>query len=524
MSQRCLSMRKLKEVLRLKLDCKLTNRQIARAVSISPSTVSYYVTAFNKSGLSWPYSSTITEQQLIDNLYPHCKQLQSSKERNKLAEPNYTEIHNLLRRKGITLQLLWKEYCESSNKKVYSYSEYCRRYREYKKTISPSMRQVYRYGEKCFVDYAGPKIAIYDKTSKTMREAIIFVGVLGASNYTYVEATYSKSLPDWLGSHTRMLHYFGGVPKLIVPDNEKSGVKDACYYEPDLNPQYAALARHYNCAILPTRPGKPQDKAKVETAVQITERWILAKLRNITFYSLGELNASIKTMLLELNQKPFQKLPGSRESVFNSKEKDCLTPLPSTAYEYADIKNKIVRLDYHLEIDGHYYSVPYYLANKKVEYHLSSNTLQVFYQGLLIASHIRSSQRGHSTTRLEHMPTSHRQQTQWSREKFLAWAGGIGPHAHAIAQYHINNQKHPECCYRIHLGLMNLTKLYSATRFELACKYALSVKTYSFRSIKSILKNHLEQSKELDEISEDIHNITHQNIRGPNYYLKQQEH
>jgi transposase len=517
-------MRKLKDILRLKFDCNLTNRQIARAVAASPSTVSYYVTAFNQAGLEWPLDESFSERQLIESLAPYCKQLQSGNYSNKKAIPDYQYIHKSLKTKGVTLLLLWQEYRDINKQLTYSYTEYCRRYREFKKSVSPNMRQSYTYGEKCFVDYAGPRVEIFDEATGNTRAAMIFVGVLGASNYTYVEATWTRSLADWLGSHSRMLSSFGAVPKIIIPDNEKSAVKDACYYDPELNPQYAELAAHYNCAIIPARPRHPQDKAKVETAVQITERWILAKLRDIKFYSLSSLNDAIKKLLQELNQKPFQKLPGSRQQLFNDHEKSQLMPLPSLPYEYSVIKRKKVRLDYHLELDGHYYSVPYQMANKTVEYHLSNNLIRIFYDGILIASHPRSNNKGHSSTQVEHMPSSHRAQVQWTPNRFLCWGQAIGEYATKVAKYHIDTQHNPECCYRINLGLMNLVKRYSATRFELACRYAVSINGMSFKSIKSILANRLENTiYASNDGPYEENKMIHHNIRGSKYYLQQQE-
>ena len=518
MCQEKLSMRRLREVLRLKLDCDLSNRKIGRAVGISPSTVSYYVRAFQDSQLTWPLADSFDDDQLVQALQPHCRQLQAPL--HQKVTPDYADIYMALKQKILTKQTLWQEYKDKHGAQAYSYSEFCRRYKRWLKTQNPSLRQRYVAGEKCFVDYAGPTVPIINAQTGEIRKAYIFIGVLGASNYTYAEATLSRQIPDWLGSHTRMLNFFGGVPTLVIPDNEKAGVNKACYYDPELNPNYAAWAAHYSTTVLPTRPAKPQDKAKVETAVQIVERWILARIRDLQFFSLPELNAAISELLNELNEKPFQKLPGSRSSQFQSIEQEKLKPLPAYPYEFTRIKRVKVKLDYHIEVEGHHYSVPYKYMSETVEYHLKNGIINVFFKGKRIASHIKHTTQGEYTTCDEHMPHAHRKYQSWSPQAFISWANKLGPSANQVAIHIINTQPHPECCQRIHHGLVRLAKFVSTERFEKACCYAIKHKIICYKSIKSILDNHLEAQFNEGQSDEDFTSTQHSNLRGNIYYLE----
>jgi len=511
-------MRKLREVLRLKYDCQLTNRQIGAAAKTSASTVSYYTRAFMASGLCWPLEETLSDDELVQKLEPYCSQLKTKQIRKVL--PDFAAMHQELKRKGITQQLLYEEYKSQHSDNAYSYSEYSRRYRQWKKRCKASLRQTYKAGEKCFVDYAGPKVTLYNSESGVTHEAVIFIGVLGASNYTYAEATLTRSIPDWLGSHQRMFEFFGGVPKMVIPDNEKAGVKSACYYDPELNPNYCAFAAHYQTTVLPTRPGRPRDKAKVETAVQIVERFILAKLRHHKFFSLEELNQAIAGLLTELNLAPFKKLPGTRHSQFESLDKPELKPLPQVPYEHAEIKRVQVRLDYHIEVDKHYYSVPHHLIGKTVEYRLTQRFLEVYYQGQRIASHARSSKMGAHTVVPEHMPEVHRKHQAWTPQTFLDWAKKKGDACFKIVTNIIQEQPNPECCYRVYLGFCNLQKHYEENQFMMACQYACSIEAYQYKSIRSILETKIYQCISTEAANDDA-NFTptsHSHVRGSNYY------
>lgn len=515
MAEERLSMKKVKELLRLKWECQLSNRVIGHAIHASPSTVSYYTRAFKASGLTWPLEEKWDDQKLMAYLEPHCQQLKIQTQQK--APLNYTEIHQELKRTGVTLQLLWEEYQKHFGKKAYSYSEYCRRYRAWVKQLKPTLRQSYKVGEKCFIDYAGPKIPIHLPNGE-IKEAIIFVGVLAASNYTFAKAYFTRSLPDWCDAHVSMFEFFGGLPIMVIPDNEKAGIKKACYYEPELNAQYEALASHYQIAVLPTRPYHPKDKAKAELAVLLVERWMMARLRNQIFFSLVELNQAIAQLLILLNQKPFKKLLGSRTSHFEEYEKSALRPLPKEPYEYAEIKEATVGLDYHVEAKGHFYSVPYLLIKKQVQCRVSNHIVEIFYQGKRVASHPRSFLVGAHTTLPEHMPKGHWAHKHWTPERFLHWSQSIGNSTLKVAEWNIQNKSHPECAYRIHLGLLKLSKRYGTLKLEEACFYALSIGSPTYKSINSILQQQL-MSLPLPEQTH-YQSKVHQNLRGPQYYRR----
>jgi transposase len=379
------------------------------------------------------------------------------------------------------------------------------------------MRQDHRAGEKLFVDYAGQTVPIVNQHSGELREAQIFIAVLGASNYTYAEATWSQSLPDWIGSHQRTFSFLGGVPEIVVPDNLKSGVHKAHLYDPDLNPTYQDLAGHYGVAVIPTRVRAPKDKAKVEVGVLIVERWILAALRNRTFFSLAELNRAIQQLLVRLNNRPFRKLPGSRQEMFTSLDQPALQPLPASGYTYAEWKKVRVNIDYHVEFERHYYSVPYQLVKKQLDARITDHTVECFYKNQRVASHPRSFFKGGHTTVHEHMTKAHQQYGDWSPRRFIQWAEKIGPATAGVITRALSARRHPQQSYRSCLGILRLGKSYGDTRLEAACGRALLLGSCRYKSIESILRHGLDarplpQQQELD-IPED-----HDNIRGPSYY------
>jgi len=507
----------IKELLRLKFSAKLTHRQIARALNISASTVSYYSRAALEAGLSWPIPEEMDDKQLQHQLEPHCRQLQQHPPRKQSITP--CAIHQELKRKGVTLQLLWEEYHQHHQQRAYSYSEYCRQYRAWRKRQKASMRQHHVAGEKVFVDYAGPTVEIYDATQDKIIHVVVFIGVLGASNYTFAKAYRSRQLADWCQAHVDMLNYFGGMPEMIIPDNEKAGVKEACYYDPAINLHYAALAEHYNVTVLPTRPAKPQDKAKVEVGVQIVERWILAKLRHQTFLSLEELNQAIAALLIELNNKPFKKLPGTRQSQFEALDKPLLKPLPACQFQYTDICKATVRPDYHIDINHHYYSVPHKLIGERVEYRVGHHTIEVYYQGRRVASHKKNHNPGMATTCIEHMPAAHQHHHQWTPQRFIEWAMTIGQSTTQLVMLCIKQQRHPECCYRQHLGFRRLAQRFGKERLEMAAHYALSVQANSYRSVSAILKAGFDQHPPAMADNDDrVPIVSHTYIRGAQYY------
>lgn len=506
-----LSMRKIREVLRLRLSHKKSIREISQSCSIGKSTVSDYVLRASAAGLCWPLPDDISDEELERRLYSP----PGSCERNRHV-PDWSYVHKELKRKGVTLALLWHEYKEK-NPDGYQYSWFCHEYAKWSGKIDLVMRQIHRAGEKLFVDYAGQTVEITDRVTGEVKQAQIFVAVLGASNYTYAEATWSQSLPDWIGSHVRALYFLGGVPEVLVPDNLKSGVSKACYYEPDLNPTYQDLASHYDTVVLPARVRKPKDKAKVEAGVQVVERWILARLRNHTFFSLAELNHEISKLLKELNSKTFQKLPGSRKSMFESLDRPALKPLPSEAYQLAQWKKATAHIDYHIEIDGHYYSVPCQLVKKSIDVRFTDNTVECFYRSKRVSSHKRSYQKGQHTTVREHMPPRHQQYHDWSPQRFLKWASKVGPYTEQLTENILSSRNYPQQAYRTLLGILRLGKSYTDQRLEAACFRALAIGAKSFRSIESILKNGLDQ-REMVEEDETSPPVTHDNIRGSHYY------
>jgi transposase len=430
--------------------------------------------------------------------------------------PDWSYIHQQLRQKSVTLMLLWQEYKEI-HPHGYQYSQFCHRYRQWAAKIDPVMRQEHRAGEKMFVDYAGQTVPVYDLHSNQMREAQIFVAVLGASNYTYAEATWTQTLADWIGSHSRAFAFFGGVPKLVVPDNLKSAVSKASFYDPDINPSYLDLVNHYGTVVLPARVRRPKDKAKVETGVQIVERWILARLRNRQFFGLGQLNRAIAELLEDLNNRPFQKLPGSRKSAFESLDRPALGPLPSEPYQFAEWKKATVNVDYHIEVERHYYSVPHTLIKKKIDVRITNNTIECFYKNKRVASHIRSHHKGRHSTLKEHMPKSHQKWAQWTPDRFIRWAGKIGGHTQKLIENVLNSRAHPQQGFRTCLGILRLAKSYGDDRLEAACRRAVSIGGTSYRSVESILKHNLDQ-KPLPDQSSKSPPIDHTNIRGARYY------
>lgn len=524
MPQERLTMRKLKDALRLHFECHLSNRKIAGALNTSPTTIGYYTKAAKLTGQDWSQLKMLDDQALMSILAPHCPQLSSRQEIQAEVEFDFAYIHQELKKKGVTRELLHQEYQRNHPAmKICSYAEFCRRYKRYKRQLQPSMRQSHVAGDKVFVDYAGPTITLYDADTGSTQQAVIFVGVLGASNYTYAEATLTRSLPDWIGAHARMLEFFGGVPNLIIPDNEKSAVSKACQYDPEVNPNYAAFAAHYGTAILPTRPYHPKDKAKVENAVLVVERWILAQIRHQKFFSVRELNQAIAKLLSHLNNKPFKKLPGSRRSAFEQLDQPALKPLPVTKYEFAYITRVKVRLDYHIEIDQHAYSVPHHHIHQTVEIHLGDKMIAVFYRGKRIALHARSHELGGATTITEHMPKAHQHYQQWTPQVFLSWAQSIGKATTRVASYLIKHRPNPECCYRIHGGFKSLAKRYSGARLEQACQYADQHQLHSYSHIESILKTQIDKAPMMavnDPSTEAIKpNSSHHNVRGAQYYL-----
>lgn len=504
-----LSMRKLREVLRLAA-LGLSRRAIGRSLNISHNTVAMYVDRAHMASVSWADCARLDDVTLEAQLFP------SNPHAVPRPVPDWPAMHQELRRKGVTLRLLWLEY-KASHPTGYQYSQFATLYRAWAATLDPVLRQTYVAGERCFVDYAGQTLAVVEPSTGELREAQLFVSALGASNYTFAELTWTQSLPDWIGSHVRMYAYFGGVARLTIPDNLRTGVRQACFYDPDINPTYADLAAHYNTTVLPTRVAAPRDKAKVETAVQICERWILAPLRNHTFVGLAAANHEVAHLLTALNERPFQKLAGTRRTLFETLERPALLPLPEHPYVYSEWKKARVNIDYHVEVERHYYSVPHRLLRKQVEVRLTATAVEILYGGQRVALHARSWRIGGYTTEPAHRPKAHQQHLEWSPARLIHWGQTVGQSTGALVQRILESRPHPEQGYRACLGLMGLGKRYSPQRLEAACFRALRSGATSYRSVKSILEHGLD-AVPLEEQPTLTLPPQHEHVRGAEYF------
>ena len=511
-------MRKLKEVLRLH-SLGMSQHQIARSCSTSQSTVHDYLAAALAAGVTWPLPEGWGDQQIGQTLFP---QRPAPEVWRKHAEPDWAGIHQQLKTdKNLTLQLIWQERRES-NPEGYGYSRFCDLYRRWLKKLDLVLRQTYRAGEKMMVDYAGATLAIYDPDNGEIHPAAVFVAVLGASSYTFAEATAGQDLRNWIGSHIRAFEYFGGVSEIVVPDNLKSAVTHPSYYEPDLNPTYRDLGEHYGVAIIPARPYRPRDKAKVEVGVQVVQRWIVAALRKQKFFSLEEANQAISGLLTKLNQRPFRKREGSRASLFAQLDHPALKPLPATRFEFGTWKTTRVDLNYHIEVERHDYSVPHTLVHQEVEVRAMADTVEVFSRGIRVASHVRSAEPGKATTVLEHMPKSHQKYVGRTPAGLLEEAQRIGPFTGQLVAATLAAKRHPEMGYRSCLGILRLAKAYPAERMEAAAQRALRARAYSMRSMESILKNQIDRlplpGDPVDRSAADQTVVEHDNIRGAGYF------
>ncbi len=508
-------MRKTREVLRLHFDLQLGQRQIARSLQVSQSTVHEYLTRFMASGLSWPLPAEVSEAALEAALFPPEDKVQSST--SKIPLPGFAHIHQELQQhKHTTLQLLWEEY-HAVHPDGYRYSRFCHHYRQWKQQQDVVMRQQHRPGEKLFVDWAGAKLPVHDPHSGGIHEASLFVAVLGASNYTYAEATRSQQIHDWMGAHVRAFEFLGGCPHLVVPDNTKTGVSRACRYDPDLNPTYQEMALHYGVGVLPTRPRKPRDKAKVEVGVQIAQRWIVAALRHRKFFSLHELNLAIGELLEKLNQRPFKKRPGSRRSSFVEVDQPVLRPLPAQRFDLAAWSHATVNIDYHIQFDHSFYSVPYSLARQTVEVRATSTTVEIFHQGQRVASHARVHKPYTAVTDPQHRPKSHQAHLEWPPSRMVQWARTIGPHTAQVVERILQSFPHPEMGYRSCLGIIRLGQRYPHSRLEAAAARALATNAVRYKSLESILRHNLDQQPHGAPVPQRP-TTTHDNIRGAEYF------
>ncbi len=508
-------MRKIKEILRLKFELGLKNREIARSCLIPHTTVANYLRRARDAGLTWPLPPDLDEGTLERQLFADDPWARTRETRL----PDFASIHEEFRRhRHVTLQLLWEEYKESQPD-GYQYSRFCELYNRWVQKLDLVLRQDHRVGEKMFVDHAGPTVPIVDRETGQVHEAAIFVAVLGASNYTYAEATWNRNLASWIGSHIRTLEFFQGVPAVTVPDNWKTAVKDPCYYEPDLNPTYRDFAQHYGTVIIPARVRKPRDKAKVEAGVLIVERWILAALRKYTFHTLAELNLAIRELLVKLNQRKFRKLDTTREKLFEELERPALKPLPPEPFTFAEWKKARANIDYHVEIERHYYSVPYQLVHQEVEARIAAATVEIFLKGRRIVTHTRSFVPGKHTTLPEHRPKKH-QNLEWTASRMVERGLVIGTSTAAALERIMESRKHPELGYRSCLGVLRLGERYGRERLETACRRAVALNACSYRRIKSMLETGLDRQPLEPVATPAAHTDVHANVRGAGYYRK----
>lgn len=512
MSRRKLSVRKIKEVLRLKLALGLSHRKIARSLGIGLGTVSEYHQRARDAGLRWSDVEALSGEVLEERLFPGVSE-------SRVREvPDWADVHQQLKRKGVTKRLLWKEYREADSE-GYGYSRFCDLYREFRGGLDLSMRQTHQAGERLFVDFSGLTAPIYDGHNEVAYEAEIFVGCLGASSLIFALATRSQQLVDWIDAHCRCMEALGGCTEIVVPDNLKSGVTRPCRYDPDVNRTYWDWARHYGVAVIPGRKNKARDKAKVENAVQQVQRWVLAPLRDRRFISLAKLNEAVRPLVDELNDRQMRVFGASRRELFERIDKPVLRSLPQSRFEIADWKSAKIGPDYHVDVGRHYYSVPYELATKRVEVRITASTVEVFFENRRVASHLRSNHRGGHTTVADHMPSSHRAHAKWTAERILRWISKTGPLTRQVAESILASRLHPEQGFRSCLGLIRLAERVGNERMENACRRALRVGATRYKSIESILDKGLDRLEEASE--ETKQQIEHPNIRGADYYRKE---
>lgn len=508
-----LSMSKVKEILRLRLSLGLSVREASRATGASTGVVGKVAQRAKNAGLTWELLEPMSEAELDLRLYGGPKHSRSPSR----AEPNPVWIHQELRRTGVTLELLHFEYL-AEHPDGFRYTAFCDRYRAWHARQGVVMRQVHRAGEKAFVDYSGKKPHFFDPLTGEVIEVELFVAVLGASNYTYAETTLTQKIADFVASHVRAFAYFDGVPTMTVPDQLKSAVRVPCRYEPTIQRTYAELGHHYGTAIVPARPYKPRDKAKVEVAVQVAQRWILARLRNETFFSHESLQARIAELLEDMNARPMKRLGGvSRREMYERYDRHALLPLPSAPYVIAEWRGATVSLDYHIALDDHFYSVPYVLCREEVEARLTPTSVEIFHRGNRVASHARSYEKYRHTTVTEHMPEAHRAVFA-AGDEIIEWARSIGPMCEALVRRILDSNFHREVGWRSAKGLQRQVHKYGPTRLEMACERALIFGARSYKPVERMLKLGQEATPLPGREPPERAPIAHENVRGADYY------
>ena len=508
-AKRRLTMRQLRQMLRL-AGSGTSSREIAVVLGVARSTVQDNLKRAALAGLAWPLPGELTDDALEHRLFARAGVKQGQRRRQ---EPEWAELSIELKKPGVTLLILWEEY-RSVHPDGYGYSRFCELFRGFEQRLSPTMRQEHAAGDKVFVDYSGKKVPIVDRKTGEVREAELFVGVLGASSYTFAEATWTQTLPDWIGSHVRMFAFFGGVPRLIVPDNLKSGVNRASFHDPEINRSYGMMASHYGVGVLPARPRRPKDKAKVENAVRFAQSCILGRLRKQTFFSLAEANAAIAEVLARINDHVMRRLGVSRRHLFETVERPALASLPIEDYEFAEWRLARVSTDYHVEFERYFYSVPHHLIRQQVDVRATSRTIEIFLKGQRIAAHQRRYGGSRFGTDPDHMPSSHRRYAEWSPERFRRWAASIGPHTEGLIVAILASRPHPEQGFRTCLGVLGLYRAISAAQAEAVSARAVEIGGLTCKSIGALITSYKtpRHSAEPAAVGE------HANLRGPGYF------
>jgi transposase len=507
-------MRKIKEVLRLRYEAGLGHRQIARGCSLGLGTVHDYLRRAEAAGVRWPLPEGWDDDRLESTLFGRPAH-HSDPQR---PQPDFASMHQQLQQHPhLTQQLVWEEY-RQAHPDGYGYSRFCELYQRWRRKLDVVLRQEHKAGEKIFVDWAGATIPIHDRLTGEARRASVFVAVLGASSYTWAEATADQQLTTWLTAHMNALEFFEGVPKLVVPDNLKAGVTRACRYDPDLNPTYQEWALHYGVGVVPARPYKPRDKAKVESGVQVVQRWIVAALRHRKLFSLEEANGAIRELLVRLNERPFRKREGSRKSLWETLDRPALKPLPSERFDLSQWSRARVNIDYHIAFDENFYSVPYHLVHEIVEVRSTAMTVEIFHKSQRVASHVRARGHGHAVTQNEHRPKSHQEHLEWTPSRMVNWARSVGPCTAQLIERMMADKPHPEMGYRACLGVIRLAKQYTPERMEAAAERAVLTGACRYRSVKSILKTSLDAVPVRATVLPDAPPVSHDNIRGAEYF------
>ena len=497
----------IKDILRLKYSGGLSHEAIAQSLSISKGVVAKYLGLAGAAGLDWAATAELDEASLERRL------LGRSAAETRLVEADFARVHIELRRKGVTLMLLWQEYrAANEGRRTWAYTQFCEHYKSFAKTLKHSMRQHRRAGEKLFIDYAGPTLALADGT-----RAQVFVAAMGASSYTFACATVDQSMRSWLAALARALTFYRGTPQLVVPDNPRALVSEACRYEPKLNETVREFARHYDVSFLPARPYSPKDKASAESSVQVVTRWILARLRHAVLADVAAADAAIAALLPSLNERKFQKLDGSRASLFAALDSPALSALPTQPWQWATFKTVKAHIDYHVEVDFHRYSVPHSLVGLELQARITDALVELLHRGQRVACHARSARRGGFTTLDDHMPAAHRAHKQWTPERLIHWGGDIGANTAIFVTQLLQRFRHPEHGYRSCLGLLGLAKRYGPARVEAACTLALELGAGQYRHVRDILANGRDLVERAPPEPEWVA-PAHDNLRGAAYY------